>query len=99
MIRRPPRSTLFPYTTLFRSSTEEVIPVAAAFHHVACIDEAFIIGEPGVFLAGIADRVPRRTDPQRTIVDFDLHVAGRTDHARRKPLETIVDLKSHAGFR
>src|SRR3712207_8813926 len=23
MIRRPPRSTLFPYTTLFRSTTEE----------------------------------------------------------------------------
>src|SRR3712207_9370600 len=26
MIRRPPRSTLFPYTTLFRSSTVQVIP-------------------------------------------------------------------------
>src|SRR3712207_7196621 len=25
MIRRPPRSTLFPYTTLFRSGTPEVI--------------------------------------------------------------------------
>src|SRR5258708_27082665 len=25
MIRRPPRSTLFPYTTLFRSSVEEVM--------------------------------------------------------------------------
>src|SRR2546429_6408950 len=25
MIRRPPRSTLFPYTTLFRSLTEEFI--------------------------------------------------------------------------
>src|SRR5690348_18223435 len=25
MIRRPPKSTLFPYTTLFRSSTETVI--------------------------------------------------------------------------
>src|SRR3712207_8701227 len=25
MIRRPPRSTLFPYTTLFRSSGEQVI--------------------------------------------------------------------------
>src|SRR3712207_7292683 len=24
MIRRPPRSTLFPYTTLFRSATEEL---------------------------------------------------------------------------
>src|SRR3712207_7704137 len=25
MIRRPPRSTLFPYTTLFRSSMEEIV--------------------------------------------------------------------------
>src|SRR2546426_2728595 len=29
MIRRPPRSTLFPYTTLFRSS----IPGRSSFHH------------------------------------------------------------------
>src|SRR2546422_2830843 len=27
MIRRPPRSTLFPYTTLFRSSRERARPV------------------------------------------------------------------------
>src|SRR3712207_7600012 len=30
MIRRPPRSTLFPYTTLFRSITYGGHPVAAA---------------------------------------------------------------------
>src|SRR5436305_11925921 len=30
MIRRPPRSTLFPYTTLFRSDGAEAHPVAAA---------------------------------------------------------------------
>src|SRR4051794_41760025 len=32
MIRRPPRSTLFPYTTLFRSAVEDplnVVPAAA----------------------------------------------------------------------
>src|SRR3712207_7616181 len=29
MIRRPPRSTLFPYTTLFRSREEPHLPVAA----------------------------------------------------------------------
>src|SRR5258707_11002230 len=32
MIRRPPRSTLFPYTTLFRS-------LALAFAHLASIEE------------------------------------------------------------
>src|SRR3712207_8782239 len=30
MIRRPPRSTLFPYTTLFRSVLAAVAPAAAA---------------------------------------------------------------------
>src|SRR3712207_8101026 len=31
MIRRPPRSTLFPYTTLFRSDIQELATRAAAF--------------------------------------------------------------------
>src|SRR2546425_6809377 len=30
MIRRPPRSTLFPYTTLFRSETSRTTPTAAS---------------------------------------------------------------------
>src|SRR5438067_7913648 len=34
MIPRPPRSTLFPYTTLFRSDTQR----AAAWHRVAGVD-------------------------------------------------------------
>src|SRR2546422_3396219 len=35
MIRRPPRSTLFPYTTLFRSHlTERAAPVLARMPHV-----------------------------------------------------------------
>src|SRR3712207_8700563 len=35
MIRRPPRSTLFPYTTLFRSTQGE----AAQVHQVVVVDE------------------------------------------------------------
>src|SRR2546423_6422851 len=38
MIRRPPRSTLFPYTTLFRSVAEGLVlrrPAAAQGHAVA----------------------------------------------------------------
>src|SRR5260370_6542676 len=36
MIRRPPRSTLFPYTTLFRSANELFIVVA--IHRVEFLD-------------------------------------------------------------
>src|SRR3712207_8466480 len=34
MIRRPPRSTLFPYTTLFRSEVDVVQPVVVLGHGV-----------------------------------------------------------------
>ena len=36
MIRRPPRSTLFPYTTLFRSDTISTISVPCAFSNRSC---------------------------------------------------------------
>src|SRR3712207_7357246 len=51
MIRRPPRSTLFPYTTLFRS--EHVLPVASA-QVKSCLlfaglfaDRPVVVAEPG----------------------------------------------------
>src|SRR3989449_11759017 len=37
MIRRPPRSTLFPYTTLFRSWAEQQ-PAGEAFNYLAELD-------------------------------------------------------------
>src|SRR5438874_7181283 len=43
MIRRPPRSTLFPYTTLFRSfaaDRRERIVVVEQRHHVLALDAA-----------------------------------------------------------
>src|SRR3712207_7385608 len=46
MIRRPPRSTLFPYTTLFRSDPE--VAAAAAGRWLG--------------LLGLADRADQRTD-------------------------------------
>src|SRR5437773_5469501 len=36
MIRRPPRSTLFPYTTLFRSSEHDVYMSTYAFTMLVC---------------------------------------------------------------
>src|SRR5712675_2699750 len=44
MIRRPPRSTLFPYTTLFRSSSVLRRSNAATLFKLACASLALIIG-------------------------------------------------------
>src|SRR2546430_13734254 len=38
MIRRPPRSTLFPYTTLFRSQSKPEIPACARSSAGGCTD-------------------------------------------------------------
>src|SRR3712207_7960180 len=54
MIRRPPRSTLFPYTTLFRSYDElsqvaHANPDAQWAHSVAVSDTAFAIAFGGTY--------------------------------------------------
>src|SRR3712207_8816377 len=41
MIRRPPRSTLFPYTTLFRSSSDEYKVMAMASYGRPAFAEPF----------------------------------------------------------
>src|SRR5256885_10833237 len=38
MIRRPPRSTLFPYTTLFRSRLRAAAPVPADHRKIASLE-------------------------------------------------------------
>src|SRR2546429_1517072 len=44
MIRRPPRSTLFPYTTLFRSHTPDTTPPDIAQAIARCVDIARGLG-------------------------------------------------------
>src|SRR3712207_7718287 len=47
MIRRPPRSTLFPYTTLFRSSRKAVsVSACKRAEHEVCMDNGLPTG-PG----------------------------------------------------
>src|SRR3712207_7963878 len=61
MIRRPPRSTLFPYTTLFRSGKkddkkEEVIPGAH-------LEPDLVLEEERAEEAGLPDAVPTEDAP------------------------------------
>src|SRR3989442_9824194 len=54
MIRRPPRSTLFPYTTLFRSA-RELIRLARERRRVLMVDHTFIYSGPVRKLQEIID--------------------------------------------
>src|SRR5256885_2684442 len=54
MIRRPPRSTLFPYTTLFRSFTD-MLRVAAGTGALDHLDTAQMIQAQKMYLAQVRD--------------------------------------------
>src|SRR2546430_13461493 len=77
MIRRPPRSTLFPYTTLFRSDIERAVAVAALVSapcHNDLLSENFI--DDGVSLRIVDYELSGNNDPC-----FDL---GNTAQEDRK---------------
>ena len=59
MIRRPPRSTLFPYTTLFRSGTYELVFFAGDY-----LRENGLATEDPLFL----DQVPKEGEIGRAHV-------------------------------
>src|SRR2546425_2223461 len=61
MIRRPPRSTLFPYTTLFRSRLHgPLLPIHGADGHAP--EVLLVVEHLGV--AHVVDRVHPRLDPR-----------------------------------
>src|SRR3712207_7797681 len=68
MIRRPPRSTLFPYTTLFRSHAHGHL-AGALGHHVAARNDVVVLdAQP---------RQPQREAPHRQVRVDDVAVAHR----------------------
>src|SRR2546430_11644775 len=96
MIRRPPRSTLFPYTTLFRSDVfaAELLPPAQAAMH-----------EPGIEdLAAALDRARRAAyDRVEQAIHSERHAAGmlRLSHwfeARTRSEEHTSELQSQSNL-
>src|SRR5438552_7005368 len=63
MIRRPPKSTLFPYTTLFRSAVVQRVSQAAV-----TVDQRAVaaIGEPGL----LVDRKSTRLNSSHQIISY-----------------------------
>src|SRR5260221_6083605 len=82
MIRRPPRSTLFPYTTLFRS---RVFEPADAAHHRIDIDhlERDVI-EERISGLGVGDGV------MDTVATHEIHEAGDRKSTRLNSSHTVI---------
>src|SRR3712207_9108195 len=83
MIRRPPRSTLFPYTTLFRSAgvVDEVGRVLGEVDHPA----AGLVGQP----------VPRQRDGGHPVVPaVDLALRGRRPLLRHQCSRPSIDSRT-----
>src|SRR5256885_6920989 len=71
MIRRPPRSTLFPYTTLFRSMT--LAPSTAMWDTSEYIAAAYTFGlphPPGNPLFVILDRKSTRLNSSHLVISY-----------------------------
>src|SRR3712207_9058925 len=87
MIRRPPRSTLFPYTTLFRSRELREGNPAHVFQHVHGVDQAAALGFMEVDLGDVARHhgLAAETDPRQEHLHlFDRRVLRLVEDEDRK---------------
>src|SRR2546430_11738508 len=84
MIRRPPRSTLFPYTTLFRSSRRE--------GWIELPAEAQVQGQfPGDLTLDLGDRKSTRLNSSHSQISYAVFCLKKKKHKATALVTTIGD--------
>src|SRR2546427_1297165 len=84
MIRRPPRSTLFPYTTLFRSvigTQARYVDEAAALNHVAGYCVVNDVSERAFQMATSQDRKSTRLNSSHSQISYAVFCLKKKKHA------------------
>src|SRR2546422_2676461 len=84
MIRRPPRSTLFPYTTLFRSHLARVVALVAALAGFAAALGGVFQGKAG------ADIQTIRSEEHTSELQSRLHLVCRLLLEKKKKKNIVV---------
>src|SRR5260221_5504346 len=90
MIRRPPRSTLFPYTTLFRSRRKQNGARAEAVHGKAghglshAGDHEEQRHHHAEFGIAVADRKSTRLNSSHTVISYAVFCLKKKQSPRRK---------------
>src|SRR3712207_7909632 len=92
MIRRPPRSTLFPYTTLFRSGNaeEKLLRAVAQFYYLTAQQATKLLFSPGSLKYVMEKRSEEHTSElqsrQYLVCRLLLEKKKHTDDSRKKGL-------------
>src|SRR5260370_19757659 len=101
MIRRPPRSTLFPYTTLFRSSSTwdfEVVRANVARWAVDVIDPVvYVVDDSGFPKDGVASPCVR-SEEHTSELQSHLNLVCRLLLEKNKPIEDLTYLTITATY-
>src|SRR5438874_8027139 len=85
MIRRPPRSTLFPYTTLFRSPEAALAEAAPADRHAWETMDAWVnIGAPENTVAG--DRKSTRLNSSHVEISYAVFCLKKKKKKREREI-------------
>src|SRR5437667_6248299 len=96
MIRRPPRSTLFPYTTLFRSNAD-IVHLAGVVERPeanAAGTKRFVFGHHD----GFRDRKSTRLNSSHITISYAVFCLKKKKNRRNKlhPLSVTQRLRKHA---
>src|SRR3712207_7014408 len=90
MIRRPPRSTLFPYTTLFRSSCFLPRPFLAASaidadRTMAQASKSFMAAPPPAHRSHEADRKSTRLNSSHANISYAVFCLKKNQRSEQNP--------------
>src|SRR5256885_16538532 len=98
MIRRPPRSTLFPYTTLFRSDVLEVAQHDAALEPGRDLAHVVVEAAQRLDLAGVDDGAVAHEADLGAAADDAVGDVAAGDHADARGAEDLADLDRADGL-
>src|SRR2546427_9282544 len=88
MIRRPPRSTLFPYTTLFRSHGAAALQHIALAHHGAAAELAD--GVAGLGAGKFHGRAAARSEEHTSELQSQSNLVCRLLLEKKKKRNTVI---------